>query len=371
MLEQGRISNRQLLVLLLLAQIGDMILIYPAVITFFAHQDAWLSSLLGIPVGLVSIWIMLKFYHLQPGMTLVEAMSSIWGKWIGALVNLWYLFFFFTLTVIATREVGDFLTTQIIPNTPIRIVHLVFVIVLLWGVLHGIESLARTGEILLPLVTLFIVFLIICILPQADADRLKPVLGSGWLPLVKGMTVTVAYPFGELTAFMMLLPYTVNVPHRKKDIMLTSLIGGLLLTGIVMISIMVLGAFFTQHNIYASFILSQRISIGNFLERIEAIMATVWIISTYFKAVIYFYCFLLGFAQLFKLKTYRPLILPSGMMLFGMAIIIAPNITYYVSMIVYYWVDWDITCSTVIPLLAIIAYKIRNRGNNGMLKPTS
>ncbi len=370
MLETGRISNRQLIVLLLLAQIGDMILIYPAVITFFAHQDAWLSSLIGIPIGLVSILIIMKFYQLQPGKTLIEAMAGIWGKWIGGLINLWYLFFFFALSSIATREVGDFLTTQIIPNTPIRIVHLMFVILLVWGVLHGLESLARTGEILLPLVTLFIVFLVICILPQADIDRLRPVLGSGWLPLAKGVSVTVAYPFGELSAIMMLLPFTAESPHRKRDIMITTIIGALLLGSIVMISIMVLGAFFTQHNIYASFILSQRISIGNFLERIEAIMATVWIISTYFKAVIYFYCFLLGTAQFLKLKTYRPLILPTGMMLFGMAIIIAPNITYYVSMIVYYWIDWDITCSTVIPLVAILAYKIRNRGNNGMLKPT-
>lgn len=367
MLEKGRLSNRQLVVLLLLAQIGDMILIYPAVISFYAHQDAWLSSLVGIPIGLFSVWIMIKLYNLNPGQTIIEAMSTIWGKWIGGAISVWYLFFFFVLSCIATREVGDFLTTQIIPGTPIRVVHLLFVIVLVWGASHGIESLGRSGEILLPLVTVFILFLVVCILPQADVDRLRPIMGSGLLPVIKGATVTIGYPYGELVAIMMLLPYTAESPHRNRDLFLTLLIGGLLLTSIVMISILVLGAFFTQHNIYASFILSQRISIGNFLERIEAIMATVWIISTYFKSVLYLYCFVLGTAQLFKLKTYRPLVLPTGMMLFGMAIIIAPNITYYVSLIVYYWIDWDITYSIALPLLSILVYKLRDK--TGSLKP--
>lgn len=369
MLETGRLSVRQLVVLVLLTQIGDMILIYPAVITFFAHQDAWISALIGIPAGLLSVWILLKLYRLQPGQTLIQSMKSIWGPWLGGLMAIWYLFYFASLSSIATREVGDFLTTQILPDTPIRIIHLLFVLVLLWGVMHGIESLGRAGELLLPIVTLFILILIACIIPQADFNRVRPVGGTGLGPIMQGAAVTVAYPFGEVIALTMLLPYTAERRNRSGEILLAVLIGGLLLASIVLIAISVLGAFFTQHSIYATFVMSQRISIGNFLERIEAIMASVWIMSTYFKAALYFYCFVLGTAQLFELRTFRPLILPTGMILFGMANVIAPNITYYVSLIVPYWIDWDLTGSTAIPLMSMLLYYLKKRLAGNKLEP--
>lgn len=370
MLEHGRISVRQLMVLVFLTQIGDMILVYPAVITYYSHQDAWLASLLGIPFGLLTVWLMLRMYQLMPGLTLIEALNVIFGKWLGGGLSVWYLFYFLVLSAIATREVGDFLTTQILPETPLRVVTLLFVIVLLWGVAYGIESLGRTGEMVLPLVVLFILLLVVCILPQAELSRLMPVFGSGAKSIASGTALAFAYPFGELVALLMLLPYATNRPHRSRDLLVTTMLGGLLLSSIVMISLMVMGPFFTKHNIYASFILSQRISIGNFLERIEAVMATIWIVSTYFKGAVYFYCFVLGSAQLFKLRSYRLLILPATMIVFGMASIIAPNITYYVSMIVNYWLDWDITCSLVIPLLALLVYHIRQKWG-GTLKGAS
>ncbi len=187
MLEKGRITVRQLIVLILLTQIGDLILVYPAVITSYAHQDAWISSLIGIPFGLLTIWIILRVYKMQPGKSLIEGLFSGLGKWLGALVSIWYLFYFLILTATVTREAGDFLTTQIIINTPLRIVHLLFVLILIWAVSHGIESLARSGELFLPLVALFVLFLIVFIIPQGDPDRLRPVFGTGLEAIIQGL----------------------------------------------------------------------------------------------------------------------------------------------------------------------------------------
>lgn len=70
--------------------------------------------------------------------------------------------------------------------------HLLFVLILIWAVSHGIESLARSGELFLPLVALFVLFLIVFIIPQGDPDRLRPVFGTGLEAIIQGATVTVA-----------------------------------------------------------------------------------------------------------------------------------------------------------------------------------
>ncbi|MDQ0658646.1 GerAB/ArcD/ProY family transporter [Paenibacillus sp. W2I17] len=95
--------------------------------------------------------------------------------------------------------------------------------------------------------------------------------------------------------------------------------------------------------------MSQKISIGSFFERIEAIMASSWLISTYFKAMIYLYAFIVGCAELFKLKQYQILVLPASILIFGLANLISPSITFIVITIVPYWVDWDTTLGIILP----------------------
>lgn len=133
-----------------------------------------------------------------------------------------------------------------------------------------------------------------------------------------------------------------------------------MLTTLLLISLMIFGPFLTQHDIYISYTLSQKINIGNFFERIEAFMATAWLIATYFKSLLYMFSFVIGIAQLFRLKTYKPLILPSAMLLFALAVLISPNVIFYTNTIMPAWVDWDITVSFIIPLFLLLVHRLRS-----------
>lgn len=241
------------------------------------------------------------------------------------------------------------MTTQIFPYTPIRIIILMFVIVIAWGVSHGLEAMGRSSELLMPVVIVFIVVLAVCLLPQIDTRNLKPVSDTGVVSISQGILVSIIYPIGEVVPIMMILPYVAKQAHRTRDVIIAAGLGSLVLATLVTISLLVLGAFLTQHNIYASFVLSQKISIGSFFERIEAIMASSWLISTYFKAMIYLYAFIVGCAELFKLKQYQILVLPASILIFGLANLISPSITFIVITIVPYWVDWDTTLGIILP----------------------
>ncbi|WP_338555695.1 endospore germination permease [Paenibacillus sp. KS-LC4] len=361
MLERGKISVRQLSVLVFLAVIGDMILIFPSVTTGYAQQDAWIAALLGIPFGLFFLWLMLKVSSLYPQLNLIQINERILGKWLGILISCAYLYFFLFAGATFIREVGDFLTTQLYQKTPIRFIHLLFVLALLWGVWNGLEPIARSAEILLPCFLAICLFLIICLLPQVDLKQLKPYLGSETTSFAHATLLSSVYPCGELCSFMMIYPYTTRSSHRNKDVLLAALFASLLLALLVFISLTVLGAYFTEHNIYSTYLLTQKINIGAFLQRIEALMATAWVISTFFKTVLFFYAFTLGTAQLLKLTTYKPFTVTTAFLMFGLALMIAPNILYYVKTIVPYWVDWDLTYAFIFPALLLVTYFIRKK----------
>lgn len=349
MLEQGRLGTRQLTTLTFMMVVGDMMLIYPSVITSYAKQDSWICAFIGVPLGMALMAMILKLCSMHPEKNLVQMARSILGFWPGTFFSCFYLFFFIIGASTHTREVGDFMTTQIFQYTPIRIIILMFVIVIGWGVWHGLETMGRSSELLMPVVIVFIVVLAVCLLPQVDTSNLKPVSDTGVVSISQGILVSIIYPIGEVVPIMMILPYAAKQAHQTRDMLIAAGLGSLILATLVTISLLVLGAFLTQHNIYASFVLSQKISIGSFFERIEAIMASSWMISTYFKAMIYLYAFIVGCAELFKLKQYRILVLPASLLVFGLANLVSPSITFIVITVVPYWVDWDTTLGIILP----------------------
>ncbi|XRD27050.1 GerAB/ArcD/ProY family transporter [Lysinibacillus fusiformis] len=67
---------------------------------------------------------------------------------------------------------------------------------------------------------------------------------------------------------------------------------------------------------------------GNFLQRIEIIMAFMWIVSIFIRTFMYFYTTVVGIAQIMKLKDHRPLILPMGIIMVGLSQIVHPDIVH-------------------------------------------
>lgn len=175
----------------------------------------------------------------------------------------------------------------------------------------------------------------------------------------------VFYPFGEMCVFFMVYPYARKSGTINRDIFVCIFAGALTLNLILILSLTVLGVYFSEHNFYAAYILARKINIANFLQRIEALMATAWIISTYFKTVLFFYAFVLGSAQFLKLKSYRPLIFPVAFLLYGLSQLVSKNIIFYVKEIPAYWVDWNMTYSFVLPLFMLIVFKVRKRLSRG------
>lgn len=159
----------------------------------------------------------------------------------------------------------------------------------------------------------------------------------------------------------MLFPYISKGPHLQRDMLTSALFGGILLSMLLLVSLLVLGPMLTQHNIYVSYILAQKIDIGRFFQRIEALMAIAWLISTYFKSMLHIFAFIVGTAQLFKMQNYKPLILPSMLLFFAMGVLIAPNIIFYTLTIMPAWFELDITVSTVIPLFLLLIHRFRKR----------
>jgi spore germination protein KB len=178
-MEKGMIGLRQFTFLVTLFTVGSSILISPAGLAAQAKQNAWISAIVAVCLGLLTV----NLYHVLikqfPRQTLVEMCEAIFGIWIGKIISFLYFSYFFLLAALVLRNIGDFITTQVLPDTPIQYIILIFLAVVLMANWLGLETIARAGEIFFPWVLLFFIAMVIFLMPQIRLIQIKPFLEDG------------------------------------------------------------------------------------------------------------------------------------------------------------------------------------------------
>jgi len=359
MLVEGKISIRQFTILVFLITIGDSILVIPSTTTGFAKQDVWIAGIVALIAGLLTICLFSSVGRLYPSRTLIEYNEKILGTWLGKFASMLFLVFVAINTTSYARSLGAFIVTAIMPETPIEIIILIFIFATIIGVRLGLETLARIGELLFPwFILLFFSFFLFLSL-QIDLENFQPILAKGFKPVFAGSIVFTSFPFMELVVLLMIIPFVNRVDRVRKGLIIGSFLGGLVLITITFLCIAVLGVYLTSNDIFPSYTLAKKISIGGFLERVEAILAVMWFITLFFKFSVYFYSLNLGLAQVLKCRDLKILTIPVGILMFTLSTVIAPNLMYLNYVGIKYWPFFDFTFSVILPLLLLGVYTVR------------
>lgn len=177
------------------------------------------------------------------------------------------------------------MTTHIMPETPIEVIHIVFISVIILVVRLGLENIGRASEIFLPWVIILFLLLVGFLSPKIKIDNIQPVL-EGW---IKPVVLAAFYFFSlqELVDCLMLFPYVNRTKKARNALLAGTWIGGIFVIITTLLSTLVLGTDFTARNMYPSYTLAKQINVGNFLQRAEAILAVIWLITIFFKLAVW------------------------------------------------------------------------------------
>ncbi|MDF2911137.1 MAG: spore germination protein [Sporolactobacillus laevolacticus] len=361
MLEKGKIGVHQFTILTILFTVGSSILIAPSGLALEAKQDAWIASIAGLIGGLLMVMLYNLITARFPKSTLVHYSQMVLGKWLGGTIAFLYFSYFFILGALVLRNIGDFLTTQVMPHTPIQYIHAFFLVVIIMGVRNGLETFTRTAEIFLPWVIFFFLIMIILLPPEFDFRQLMPMFGYGIKPILRASIPLISTPYMELVVFLMFFPFINHSQKARKAFLVGTLIGGVLLIAISLLSILVLGADVTAKHMYPSYSLAKKISIGDFLERLEVIMAGIWFITIYFKLAVCFYASTMTFAELFRMKDARQLYLPFGMIMVVLSIIVYPDAAYGINFGSKIDFPYSLPYAVIFPMLILLVAIIRKK----------
>ncbi|GMK38798.1 germination protein BB [Paenibacillus sp. CCS19] len=353
---EERIGVRQLTVLVIHFMLGTSILIAPSNLAFVAKQDGWLAAILGILIVAASVFLYDALAKRYPKLTYTGIIEVIFGKWIGKVISLLLFGYLFLLTAFLVRVAGNFITTQILPETPIEAVSIILLVVIVAAVGYGIETIARASEILFFPVLILLLLLVLFLLPESKPTNLLPMLERGPKPIV--LSAFYLFTLQEVAVFLMLYPNVSKLEKRQMAMLKGIMIGGIAVILTTAFCLMVLGTELTERNLFASYSLAKKISVAQFL-RVDAFMAIIWLIALFFKAAICYYGASVALAETIGIRRHRVLILPFGMLVMWLSIIVYQNIVEFLN---FTPAIWSLYCScfvVVLPIVLIIIDRLR------------
>ncbi|WP_291759844.1 GerAB/ArcD/ProY family transporter [Lysinibacillus sp. UBA5990] len=361
-MEKEVISSRQFTIITFLLSIGTAILIIPSSIASSSKQDAWIAASIGIVLSLLVVKLFVTLGDQTPTLNFIEANEKLLGRFFGKITVVCFL----SLTLFAGGEllyfIGAFMKTEVMPETPTMAFALLFIIIIMYATYLGIENFARSAEILFPMFVLIFIFFVVSITPQIKFENIQPIMEASKTSILYSIIRFISVFSFSLVMLLMIYPASVNVQQSsKKGFYIGMLLGGFVLVTLITLSILVLGPANTASRSFPSYALAQRISIGNFLQRIEIIMAFMWIVSIFIRTFMYFYTTVVGIAQIMKLKDHRPLILPMGIIMVGLSQIVHPDIVHSNIYNDEIWPIYAFVCTILLPILLLIVAVIRNR----------
>jgi spore germination protein KB len=310
-MRQEKITNKEAICLLMIFIMGSSYILGTGT---ESKQDAWISVIFGLLMSMPILFVYSRVMSLYPEKGLFEILEEIFGKFVGKVFILLYIWYAFHLGALVVRNFGEFINTVAMPETPKFVPMFCLVMVAIPAVKSGIEVLARTSAYLLPVILLIILFVQLLGFPLLDFNNIRPIFNNGWRLILKGGASTFAFPFSETVLFLGLFSSLKTKKSIYKVFLLGTSIAGILLIFITLRNILILGPVQTKFYFPAHVAVS-RIRIGDYFERLELTVAVIFVVGVFIKMSVCLLVACKGVAHLFHLEDYRSVVIQVGLLL--------------------------------------------------------
>ncbi|MFZ5816688.1 MAG: GerAB/ArcD/ProY family transporter [Bacillota bacterium] len=248
-----------------------------------ATRDAWLSAWLAAGIALVFALIPFHLLLRFPGHTLFTINMKVLGGWAGRLLNLAYAGLFLYLAAVSTRMFTEVFLVAMLPETPSFAINLLMTLLVVTGVLGGMEVLARLADMVTPVILVTILLLVMIGSTLMELDRLLPLFEFGVGPMLH-QTLTPIGIFGEISWTVALgMPFLRQPRDALKAIGAATLINGLFVSLGAAMLIAMMGPELIDRELFPTLTAIRMIRLAEFLTRIEWLLATLWVGSIYVK----------------------------------------------------------------------------------------
>ena len=283
--ENSKISKSQLNKMIILDLFGITSLLFPTTLANTGGRDGIFSIILGTLLTLLFIiilfWIIKRMKE-----SYLEDIGNRYGSFVSGLVGILFLVQMFLASIMVLLLLGEVVSEALLTGTSRSLVMILLLLVCVYASFHGIEERARMVEVLFYIVFIPLLFMFLFSLREVKIDYLFPLLTEPSNKILDG-TYFVFAVFSNLNLLLILAPF---IEQKSKQEFLSTrrtAIWAVIIMGAInlFIYMVILGAFGVRGTGVQSWPLITLMNIikvpGGFIERLDAIMLGVWILSIF------------------------------------------------------------------------------------------
>ncbi|SFA92928.1 spore germination protein KB [Cohnella sp. OV330] len=307
-----KITSFQVSALIMFTIAPTGILLVPGAITAFAKQNAWQSAVLGTLIGIGIAALIGYICNQNPGMPLMTWLERRFGRWACVLIGLFLARYYITVSVITLSEFSNFISDEVLHRTPQWLTMTIIMLVVLYAVGQGIETIVRVNMITFLVSALLIAAGSLLIVENMHAKPLLPLWEGSFAPVLKGSLLPASW-LSEVAVLLLLAPYI-----KEKNSAIRTGVAGVALAGAaisatVAVSIATFGPKLVPLITYPGFFIVSVVEIGSLLERLEIVFISIWLLTMYLKLSVLMFGAAQCLIQTFRIRSERPFLLALGL----------------------------------------------------------
>ena len=277
----NKISLRQFQILLIFDTLNIFTVLLPSRLSKISGNDSIFLILFGFVIALFSLFLITNITALFPFSSFSAYTAQLLGKTASS-----FLTVIFSVKLIITSALSLSLFSQIINSTilfttPPAVIALMIILVSAYSAAKGYEVRARMAEILIFFFLLPLFFVYVLTLPDTDFSVIKPLLMTDKKMIFSG-SIFAVFSFSSLELIFLAYPYVISSHHIKKSAFSALAFSSVILFFIVFLTVARFGSAETSSLDIPVIEIMDTIDFSTvFIERQNALVMTVWIISSF------------------------------------------------------------------------------------------
>ena len=292
----------------------------PVILTEYGREAAWLLALTAGAINFALLFVVFRFMRPYPGLGLLDVVEKRSGRlfaksfafvlWLGFGAN----------GFLNLRLLVDQAKIVTLPQTPVSVLMAGTLLVSVYLALKGVETLGRVCRILLPWLFAAVFSVAALVANRYSLYNLAPWFGPGVLD-IGWEGLRHALYFGESFALPVLALFVRQTKDFEKGLLSGTASAILATTFLVVIMQLVLGSPGSENVTFPFLELTRMIYINRFIQHLEGVYSAIWLLIAFTQIALELYLANFLFAQLFGVKRFRPMLLPTASLFFMLALL--------------------------------------------------
>lgn len=279
---------------------------YPRFLIERCENGAWLSVFVYGIAALIIFRVTGCVYSRSDKLSILTQAEFIGGKTLKQLTGVFVTVMLMFNIAPMVRAFPEAIKTALLQNSSMLFITLILSAGVVAGAYYGIEALAGIASLFLPVAAAFMLIFIILLLPEFNINNLFPL--SVHKAVEEGTTSMSV--FSDIFVLNFLIPYSENTDTAVKSgitAIKTAIIAGV----VVLIAYCLVYPYPSSSRfIVPMYQMSRVVSVGTYIQRVEAVFEFVWSISIFIYTSVYLFVMCDILKNSFSLTDYRPLLLP-------------------------------------------------------------